>query len=158
MLLSIMEWLENTSVSDAINNSLWAFAVIQGVHLISLTVIGGGVLVVSLRLFGVGFRNQRVADVAEAAHPWLIASLIGVVGSGFFMMASLAAGKYYYNVAFWWKMGFFVAALIFTFAVQQPIARRERYRIPSMLAKGSAVVSCFLWLAVIALGRGIGFI
>jgi hypothetical protein len=157
-LLSIFEWLEDTSISNAINNSLYAFAMIQGVHLVSLAVIGGGVLVVSLRLFGAGFRGQRISDVAEAAHPWLIASLIGVVGSGFFMFASLAASKYYWNSAFWFKMYFLAAAIVFTFAVQQPLAKRERYHIPSLLAKGSAVVSVFLWFMVTALGRGIGFL
>lgn len=158
MLLSIFEWLEDTSISTAINNSLYAFAMIQGVHLVSLAVIGGCVLVVSLRLFNAGFRSQPIAAVAEGAHPWLIASTIGVIASGFFMFASLAATKYYWNSAFWWKMYFLAAALVFTFAVQQPLAKRERYHIPSLLAKGSAVVSVFLWLMVIALGRGIGFL
>jgi uncharacterized membrane protein len=158
MLLSIFVWLEDTSISTAINNSLYAFAMIQGVHLVSLAVIGGGVLLVSLRLFGAGFRDQRISDVAEAAHPWLIASLIGVVGSGFFMFASLAASKYYWNDAFWLKMYFLAAAIVFTFAVQQPLAKRERYAIPSILAKGSAVISVFLWLMVTGLGRGIGFL
>jgi uncharacterized membrane protein len=158
MLLSIFEWLEDTSISTAINNSLYAFAMIQGVHLVSLAVIGGGVLLVSLRLFGAGFRDQRISDVAEAAHPWLIASLIGVVGSGFFMFASLAASKYYWNDAFWLKMYFLAAAIVFTFAVQQPLAKRERYAIPSILAKGSAVISVFLWFMVTGLGRGIGFL
>jgi len=157
-MLSIFQWLEATSISKAINNSLYAFAMIQGVHLVSLAVIGGCVLVVSLRLFGAGFRNQRIADVAEAAHPWLIASTIGVIASGFFMFASLAATKYYWNSAFWWKMFFLALALVFTFAVQQPLAKRERYAIPSVLAKGSAVVAMFLWFMVIALGRGIGFL
>lgn len=157
-MLSIFQWLEDTSISTAINNSLYAFAMIQGVHLVSLAVIGGCVLVVSLRLFGAGFRSQRISDVAEAAHPWLIASTIGVIASGFFMFASLAASKYYWNSAFWWKMFFLALALVFTFAVQQPLAKRERYHIPSLFAKGSAVVSMFLWVMVIALGRGIGFL
>ena len=46
----------------------------------------------------------------------------------------------------------------FLVGVQQPLAKRERYHVPSLLAKGSAVISVFLWFMVLALGRGIGFL
>ena len=53
-------------LSVAINESLWAFAVIEAVHLLALAVIGGAVLAVDLRLLGVAFQKQRVAEIAQA--------------------------------------------------------------------------------------------
>jgi hypothetical protein len=128
------------------------------VHLVALAVIGGAVLVVDLRLLGVGFRRQPVVDVARAARPWLIGSLILILGTGFLLFASLAASKYYYNEAYWLKMYFLLAAIIFTFVVRQPFALRAAAPAQSGLAKGIGVTSIFLWLGVAVMGRSIGFI
>ena len=157
-LLPIFEWIEGTGLAVAINNSLYAFALIESVHLVALAVIGGAVLIVDLRLLGVGFRRQPAVDVARAARPWLIGSLILIVGTGFLLFASLAASKYYYNEAYWLKMYFLLAAVIFTFVVRQPFALRDTVPAGSGLARGIASVSIFLWLGVAVMGRAIGFI
>jgi hypothetical protein len=120
--------------------------------------IGGAVLVVDLRTLGLGFRSQPVADVAHAARPWLIGSLILILATGFLLFASLAASKYYYNEAYWLKMYFLLTAIIFTFAVRQPIALGDAVRSQSRLAKIVAVVSVSLWFGVAFMGRAIGFI
>ena len=157
-ILSAFEWIEATGFAVAINNSLYAFALIESVHLVALAAIGGAVLVVDLRTLGVGFRRQPVADIALAARPWLIGSLILILATGFLLFASLAASKYYYNVAYWWKMAFLLAAILFTFTVRQPIAMGSTTRSQSNLAKVVAVVSVSLWFGVAFMGRAIGFI
>jgi hypothetical protein len=157
-LLPVFEWIESLGFAVAINNSLYAFALIESVHLVALAVIGGAVLIVDLRLLGVGFRRQAVADVAVAARPWLIGSLLMIVFTGFLLFASLAASKYYYNEAYWWKMYFLLAATLFTFAVRQPLALGNSGRAQSGLGKGVALTSIFLWLGVAVMGRAIGFI
>ena len=158
MLFPVFEWIEATGFAVAINNSLYAFALIESVHLVALAMIGGAVLVVDLRLLGVGFRNQPVADVALAARPWLIGSLILIVATGFLLFASLAASKYYYNDAYWLKMYFLLAAVIFTFLVRQPFALGDAARTRLGLGKAIASLSIFLWLGVAVMGRAIGFI
>lgn len=157
-LLPVFKWIEATGVAVVINNSKYAFALLESVHILALAVIGGAVLIVDLRLFGVGFKNQPVASVATTARPWLIGSLIVILATGLLMFSSLAASKYYYNEAWWYKMYFLLAAVLFTFAVRQPYALRESTRVPSVTAKVVAVVSIFLWLAVAVMGRAIGFI
>jgi hypothetical protein len=158
MLLAAFQWIESLGFAVAINNSLYAFALIESVHLVALAVIGGAVLIVDLRLLGVGFRNQAVADVAVAARPWLIGSLVMILLTGFLLFASLAASKYYYNEAYWLKMYFLLAAIAFTFAVRQPLALGDSARTRTALAKGVAVVSISLWFGVAFMGRAIGFI
>jgi hypothetical protein len=157
-LLPLFEWIEGMGFAVAINNSLYAFALIESVHLVALAVIGGAVLVVDLRLLGAGFRRQSVAEVALAARPWLIGSLIAIVATGFLLFASLAASKYYYNEAYWLKMYFLLAAIIFTFAVRQPYALRPTPGGQPGLGKSIAALSIFLWLGVAVMGRAIGFI
>ena len=157
-LQPLFQWIESTALAVAINNSTYAFALIESVHLVALAVIGGAVLVVDLRMFGLGFKNQPVAAVATAARPWLIGSLVLIIVTGYLLFSSLAAGKYYWNFAYWWKMYFLLAAIVYTFAVRQPFALRRAVNASAAVAKLVAGVSIFLWLGVAVMGRAIGFI
>jgi Family of unknown function (DUF6644) len=157
-LLPAFKWIEATSLAMLINNSKYAFALSECFHLIALAVIGGAVLVVDARLLGYGFRRQKVADVATAARPWLIGSLVLIVVTGFLMFSSLAADKYYWNVGFRWKMYFLAAAILFTFIVRQPYALRSGTAGGTPTARVVAIVSIGLWLGVAVMGRAIGFL
>jgi hypothetical protein len=153
----LFQWIEQSWLGTSVNNSLWAFAAFEAVHLLALAVIGGAVLVVDLRTLGWVFPRQRVAEVATEARPWLIGSVIAMVLTGIPLMASLAFSKYYFNEAFRLKMYFLAAALLFTFFVRQKIVLGEDGRANSRMAKAVAVVSVLLWSGVGIMGRGIGF-
>jgi hypothetical protein len=152
------QWIEHSPLGTAVNNSLWAFAALEAVHLLALAVIGGAVLVVDLRTLGWVFPRQSVASVARDAQPWLVWSLVGMFVSGIPLMASLAFSKYYGNEAFRLKMLFLGAAILFTFTIRQRIVLAGDDRIAnSVFAKGVAVMSVLLWSGVGVMGRGIGF-
>ena len=144
-------------IGTSVNNSLWAFAAVEAVHLLALAVIGGAVLVVDLRTLGWIFPRQRVADVASVARPWLIGSVIAMFLTGVPLMASLAFSKCYFNEAFRLKMYFLAASLLFTFHARQRIATGDDRRANSRMAKAVVVVSVLLWSGVGIMGRGIGF-
>jgi hypothetical protein len=150
-------WLEHSALGTSVNNSLWAFAAIEAAHLLALALLGGAVLLVDLRLMGFGLREQRVNDIARAAQPWLITGLITAFLTGIPLMASLASSKYYVNAAFWMKMYFLAAAIIFTFTVRRAITLGDEGRANSRIAKVVGVVSVLLWSGVGIMGRGIGF-
>jgi len=155
---SLFQWIEQSALGVSINESLYAFAVIESVHLIALAVIGGAVLIVDLRLLGLGLTRLPVPHVARTAQPWLIGSLIAIIATGFPLFASLAASKYYVNDAFWYKMYFLAAAAIFTFTVRQRVAMKEEAPAVSAFGKLTAVASLVLWSGVGVMGRAIGFI
>jgi hypothetical protein len=157
-LQPLFQWIEATELAMWINNSKYAFAVIECFHILALAIIGGAVVMVDARLLGFGFRNQKVADVAAAARPWLIGSLILIILTGYGMFSSLAAGKYYWNIGFWLKMYFLAAAIIFTFTVRQPYALRSDTTGTTPKARAIAIVSIGLWLGVAVMGRTIGFL
>jgi len=155
---AVFQWLERTSLSVWINESLWAFAVIEAVHLLALAVIGGAVLLVDLRLLGLAFQRQRVIDIARVAQPWLLWSLGAMLLTGFVLFMSLAASKYYVHNYFWVKMYFLAGAMIFSFTVRQWIIMGDDTRANSALAKVAAVVSVILWSGVGFAGKAIGYI
>ena len=155
-LLPFFQLCEKTPVGEAIRNSLWLFPVIETFHLLGLAVIGGAVLMVDLRLFGLGLRRQPVARVAKDAEPWLIGSLAVMLPTGILLFLSESV-KCYYSDAFWVKMTSLFLAIVFTFTVRRKVAMADEQRARPLLRKLVAVLSLLLWCGVGAGGRWIGF-
>jgi hypothetical protein len=156
MLLPFFQWCEATTIGTAIRSSSWAFAVIESVHLLGLSVIGGAVLLVDLRLLGYGLRDQRIADVARAAFPWLVGSLVVMLLTGISLFLSEAT-KCYGSEPFWLKMTSLALAMLFTFTIRRRVTLADERRMRPIWFKLVALVSLALWFGVGASGRWIGF-
>jgi hypothetical protein len=143
-------------LGDAIRSSSWLFPVIESVHLVALTVIGGTVLLLDLRMLGWTFPNQPVSRIARDAQPWLTGSLLVMVPTGILLFLS-ESKKCYYSDAFWVKMSALLPAILFTFTVRRKVAAAADARVRPVWLKLVAVVSLTLWFIVGAAGRWIGF-
>ena len=144
-------------LGQTIRDSQWLFPAIESVHLIALAAIGGAVLVLDLRMLGVGIRHRSVAEVAREAQPWLIASLIVMVLTGVSLFLSEAI-KCYYSQAFWVKMTALPIAAVFALTVRRRVAgSRGRADLARSCAERVALISLMLWFTVGAAGRWIGF-
>ncbi|HJZ71503.1 MAG TPA: DUF6644 family protein [Vicinamibacterales bacterium] len=156
MLLPYFQWVSQTRVSQAIGQSPWAFAVIESAHLLGLAVIGGAVLMLDLRLLGLGLRDQPIERVARDAFPWLVGSLIVMLVTGFALFLSEPT-KCYYSTPFWVKMASLLLAMIFALTVHRRVALAGEGQVRPIWLKAVAVVSLVLWFGVGASGRWIGF-
>jgi hypothetical protein len=153
-LLPFFEFCEHSAVGEAIRTSAWLFPVIESFHLLGLVVIGGSVLVVDMRLLGLGLRNQPVVQLARDAHRWLLGSLAVMLASGGLLFLSEAT-KCYYSPAFRVKMISLLLAILFTFLVRGKVTGVDQ---PGPLqSKLVALASVTLWSAVGIGGRWIGF-
>ena len=155
-LLPFFQWCENTSFVAALREIPWLVPTIQAVHVMGFTLIGGTVLVVNLRLLGVGLRHQPVAQVARDAERWLLISLAVILPSGFTLFMTEATKCYFY-MAFWVKMTAFFLALVFTFTLHRKVAMADETSVSPRLSKLVAWVSLSLWSCVGIAGRLIGF-
>jgi hypothetical protein len=155
-LLGFFQWCEQSGIGEAIRKSAWLFPLIEAIHLLGLGLIGGAVLVVDLRLLGLGLRRQSVAQVARDAQPWLLGSLILMITTGGLLFLSEAI-KCYYHTAFWLKMTSLFLALVFTFTVQRKVTMADQTRLRPLWSKVVALVSVLLWSGVGIGGRWIGF-
>lgn len=155
-LLPFFEWCEATSIGAAIRNSQWLFPVIESFHLLALALIGGAVLLVDLRLLGLGLRSRSVAELAREAEPWLAGGLSVMIASGALLFTSESI-KCYYSPAFWVKMSALLPALVFTFTLRRKVASCGESAIRSVWRILTAVVSLALWTVVGTSGRWIGF-
>ena len=148
--------IEFSAAGQMLKNSPWAFAVTESIHLLALAVIGGAVLVVDMRMLGLGLRRQKLQDLATDMHPILVASLIVMLLTGVVLFTSEAV-KCYYSYPFWVKMSSLALAILFTFTIRRKITRVEDGRISPLGYRTVAIVSLLLWFAVGAAGRWIGF-
>lgn len=155
-LLPFFEWCETTLIGSAIRGSLWLFPVIESVHLLALATTGGALLMLDLRLLGVGLRNQAVRQVARDAQPWLIGSILVMIATGVPLFLSESV-KCYYSTPFWVKITTLPFALLFTFTVRRKVAMADAARVPPSAYKLVGLASLALWFTVAAAGRWIGF-
>ena len=130
--------------------TVWIIPVIQSIHLCGLALLGGSVLMVDLRVLGLGLKEQSVASVEANTRPWLLISLGALFLSGV-PMFWVGMEDLIYSQIFWIKMSALIAAILFTIFFRNPYARRNRH------SKWTAIVSLSLWLTVAICGRWIGF-
>ena len=155
-LVQYFQAIADSSLSQAISTSTWAFAVIESVHLLALSVIGGAVLLLDLRLLGLGLRRQTIAEVARDAQPWLIGSLAVMLVTGVLLFVSEPI-KCFYSTPFRIKMLCLLLGTIFAFTVRRKVALAGEGRVRPIWLKLVALVSLSLWFGVGAGGRWIGF-
>lgn len=155
-LLSFFTWCENTALGEAIRDSRWLFPAIESLHLLGLAVIGGAVLLVSLRMLGFGIQRQATAQLWRDAWPWLVGSLAVMLSSGMLLFTSEAI-KLYYHEAFWVKMVSLLLAMLYTFTVMRKVALADPGRVRPLWGKVAALISILLWSTVGVCGRWIGF-
>ncbi|MCU1381721.1 MAG: hypothetical protein JWL71_418 [Acidobacteria bacterium] len=155
-LLPFIEWVAASPLSKWIGASSWAFAVVESIHLLALSVIGGAVLIVDLKLLGFGIRSQTLREVAHDAQKWFLASWTVMIVTGLLLFWS-EPQKLYYSTPFAVKMICLLLATIFALTVRRKVTQAGERAISPLAMKLIALVSLMLWFGVAAGGRWIGF-
>ena len=155
-LLPFFQWCYQTPIGEGIRNSTWLFPVIEAFHLLGLGLTAGAVLIVDLRLLGVGLSRQPAAQLSAAVEPWLLGSLTLMFASGIPLFLSESM-KCYYSFAFWVKMTSLFLVLLFTFTVRRRVTRTGLTSDRPLLGRFTALISLGLWFGVAWGGRWIGF-
>jgi hypothetical protein len=155
-LLPIFQWLASTRLSVAMSDSVRAFAIVEMVHLLGLSLLGGTTLLLNLRLLDLRLRRRPAQEVARELYPYTLASLGIMLVSGAFLLID-GPLRYYGNSAFRLKMVLLGAAMVCS-AVQYHQVLGSRLTASRWLQQVTAVASLSLWLSVGLAGRAIGFL
>jgi hypothetical protein len=145
MLEPFFQWMNDLAVSKAIGESIWIFPLVQAIHLVFLALFAGALLIVDLRLLGLGMREQRVAKIARDARPWMILGLVGLVVTGMPQLMQNAMREYF-SEYFWIKMYVLPVALIYTFTIRQRVAMADESRVAPAMSKLAGLASILLWI------------
>jgi hypothetical protein len=156
-MLSLFNWLGNTSVGLAIQESNWGIATGEMVHLLALAAMGGTILLVDLRLFGIGMKRQPASRLARELSPVFWTSLAVMFVSGVLILSGETM-KCYYNPAFRLKMLLLFFALLFHATFHRNAVASATGTVSSFRSKSAAALSLALWLSVGLAGRAIGYL
>ena len=152
----LFRWVDETWLSKVINDSKWLFPAIEGIHIVALALLFGTVIVLNLRLLGIGMRQRPASELLRELQPWTFCSLLVILSTGV-LLFSAEATKSFRSMPFRVKMVLLIVAVVFHYTVSQKILARDTSQPHPLLAKSSAVFAILLWASVGFAGRAIGF-
>ena len=75
-MLSWFVALGNSGLGQFMLASRWGFAVVEAVHLLGLSILGGAVLIVDCRLLGLVLKGESARNVSRGLSKLLLSSLV----------------------------------------------------------------------------------
>jgi len=160
VILDICRYLEATSISVGIRESTWTYPVIESVHVLSLTLFMGLLLLWDLRLLGVSMRGFAVSRIWARLFPWIGVGAVLMIVSGLLLFWSDPV-RFYGNVFFRIKfIGLVLAllnALAFHFGIERRLPDWDTALAPPRAARFAGAASLFLWTLIIVAGRFVAY-
>jgi len=150
-------WNDKTWLGQAISGTIWAFPVIETIHILALTMMFGAIVIIDLRMLGLGMKKQPVSVLAKNLEPYMTWGLVIMLTSCYMLFTSEAM-KSFVNAGFKFKMEVLFPAIIFQFTLFRWITHKDEDQRPRLLGWVSALLSLILWFGVGVGGRAIGFV
>jgi hypothetical protein len=154
------EWLSQTNFSIALREQPYDYSVLLIIHVLSLAVFGGVVVMGNLRVLGLAMRSVPVSEVIGQFRPWKWTGFVVIFITGMLLTISDPV-EYRDNIMYWISTALLIAvgvnAFIFSRGVYQSVATWDTAAIAPESARRWAQVSLFLWIALVFAGRGIAF-
>jgi uncharacterized protein DUF6644 len=157
LLLDFVQWCSNTAAIVFVRDSRYGMPALQSVHLVGITLLLAAILMLDLRLAGVGMMDWSLPALERQLRPWAIAALTLVMLSGALIFIGTPL-KYLASNPFRVKMAALALAIVFQagvlwrFGTAEPAARPHRGHVVV------AGLSLTLWFLVGWAGRAIAFV
>jgi hypothetical protein len=145
--------LEN---SIALRESQYVWAWLLVAHIIAMCLFAGTIIMMDLRLLGVGNMQTAFSQVQRRLFPWQIAGMVLMIITGAAIVFADPM-KYYANIIFWTKMFTMVLAglnaMAFHFITEYTLIDWDAGVTPPFGAKLAGGLSLVMWANVIVAGR-----
>ena len=159
-LLAFFEWLADTSWSVDLHESQYAYPLIESIHVWTMAVFFGSVVMFDLRLLGVTMRKVPASEVVDRLLPLTIAAFVIMVISGTLLFFAIPL-RSYQSIFFRFKMLLLLVAglnvWIFHSRVYPKVATWDVDGVPPRAARVAGAVSLTLWIGIIFSGRMIAY-
>ena len=156
----VLASLEGLRLAGYIRESLYFFPFLESLHVVGLTMVFGVIAILDLRMLGIASTRRAVSRVAIDVEKWAwwAFALTAVTGA---LMFITNAGVYYHNLYFRLKMGMLVLAglnvAFFDVTARKSLSQWNNDAKAPAAGRAAAAVSLVLWIAIIFMGRWIGF-
>ena len=156
-LKPFFEWSDKMWLGQSISSTVWAFPVIETIHILALTIMFGAIVIIDLRMMGLGMRKQSVALLTKSLEPYMTIGLVIMLATGYMLFTSEAM-KCFVNDGFKFKMEVLFPAIIFQYTLFRWVTHKSEDKRPMLLGWVVALLSLTLWFGVGVGGRAIGFV
>ena len=159
-ITAFLKWLEDSGLAAKIRASFYLFPLIESTHVIGLALVFGTIAVIDLRLLGVASTNRSFRHMASDILKWTWAAFALTALTGALMFITNAR-VYYDNFYFRTKMLLLVLTglnmLVFELTAGKTIDKWDKTQSTPRAGKTAAALSLVMWIAIIFMGRIIGF-
>lgn len=160
---SVVNFLNVIHESDGatfMRESGWAFPTAESVHVIAIALVVGLIAVVDLRLLGLASVEHALTKLTRDVLPWTWGAFVVAVLSGGAMFISQPV-LYFENTAFRVKALLLLLAgcnmLYFHLVTFRDVGGWDKAKSTPLAAKVAGGASLTFWIAIVLLGRQIGF-
>ena len=150
--MSFLEWCQQIQQAEWLQASIYIVPGFNLVHLLSMSLFLGALLMVDLRLLGAVLTRRPLAEVARGAHPWLVGGFLGLAITGVPAWMATAETQYF-NPVFHTKMWVLLAATMYTFILRPKVLQADETRVGPVWSKLVALVSISLWISIAVSAR-----
>jgi hypothetical protein len=158
--LSFCQWLAETPFSTGIRESTYIYPIIESVHVLSLCVFVGLLLLWDLRLLSITLRRVAVSEVWARLIPWITVGAVLMVLSGLLLFASDPV-RFFGNIFFRIKaIGLFLAllnAMAFHLGIERKLVDWDTAVVTPRAAKFAGAISIGLWAVIVVTGRFVAY-
>jgi uncharacterized membrane protein SirB2 len=153
-------WVQNTPVCAFVDGHAWVEPTIQSIHILTLSMLFGSVLMIALRVFGRAFRSRTMIQTVQRFMPvvWWSLLIMAISGVGLILGDIV---RNFTNPIFWGKMILIaVAALLgawFQSSVHRNAAFWESPRGGRAAIRAAAAGATVLWCVIMVAGRLIAY-
>jgi uncharacterized protein YacL len=159
-LLPFCEWLAATSGSIGLHESLYAYPLIESLHVLTLCLFVGMSVLLDLRLLGLALTQVPLTDITNRLMPWMIAGFVVMVVTGALLFYAIPV-RSYQNVFFRLKVIFLILAGLNAWTFHNTIYRRvhewDTDAQAPRRARVAGAASLVLWACIIIAGRMIAY-
>jgi hypothetical protein len=158
--MDFVTWLSQTSLSTSLREAPYPFPLMIIVHVMSLAVFAGVVVMGNMRVLGWVLQGVPVSRVMSQFRPWKWTGFAILLISGLVITLSDPI-EYYTNIMYWISSLVLLAtgvnAMIFHFGVYRTVADWDDAKVAPASARGWAIRSLILWISLVFIGRAIAF-
>jgi hypothetical protein len=159
-ILDMCQWIQDTHLATSIRQSSMAFPIIEGSHVLSLSISVGIVMFLDLRFLRLVFRNTPISRLMKQVGPWMIAGMTIMMLTGFLLFFAQAKNAYVNNF-------FRVKMLLLVLGGLNALFYQIKYfprmadwdlseKVPTGV-KVIALLSLVFWFGVIVCGRTMAY-
>ncbi len=159
-LLTLALWLDAQAWSTQIHESIYLYSWIETIHVLTLMVFLGMLMIIDLRMLGLIFPEVPASTIARRLDKPMLVGIVVMFISGFLLYYAIPIRT---TQSIWFRIKVVllvfaaVNALVFRARMQGSVGTWDRQSRPPRHIRHGALVSLLLWAGVVITGRTIAY-